>query len=116
MLMNQGDNDIHNRIPIAVSLDSYFEQADLSPEVKGDKLRLLYISFVAVLTGMIISVIARMLVYLINLITNLAFHHTFSVENASPATHSYGLLVIFIPALGGLIVGLMALYGSKAIR
>ena len=53
--------------------------------------------------------------YLINLITNLAFHHTF-IESTSPATHTFGWLIIFIPALGGLIVGLMALYGSKAIR
>jgi CIC family chloride channel protein len=59
---------------------------------------------------------AKGLVYLINLFTNLAFNHTWSVGPGNPGSHHYGLFVIIVPAIGGLIVGLMALYGSKAIR
>ncbi|HSB92765.1 MAG TPA: chloride channel protein, partial [Flavitalea sp.] len=114
--MRKGENHIHNRIPIAVSLEDYFNEESVSPKRKEDKLRLLYISLLAVLTGIVISAIAKLLIYLINLITNLAFHHSISIETTSPATHTFGWLVIFIPVLGGLIVGLMALYGSKAIR
>src|SRR6478735_7617076 len=116
MLMSNADNENHNRIPIAVSLESYLDTSNLSPQVKADKLRLLYLSILTVITAIVISLISRLLVYLINLITNAAFHGRISVENGSPVTHSYGLLVIFIPVLGGLIVGLMAYYGSKAIR
>ncbi len=65
---------------------------------------------------MAISLIAKVLVNLINLISNISFHGDFSVAYQSPATNTLGLWVIVIPAIGGVIVGLMALYGSKAIR
>lgn len=73
-------------------------------------------SLLAVAVAACISCIAKILVYLINLITNIAFHNEWSVAPGSPATHHHGAWVIVIPAIGGLIVGLMALYGSKAIR
>ena len=52
----------------------------------------------------------------IDLFTNLAYFHRFSVDPASPADNTYGAWSIVVPVIGGLIVGLMALYGSKAIR
>jgi CIC family chloride channel protein len=55
-------------------------------------------------------------VYLINLVTNLVFHGNASLEYHSPADNHLGLWVILMPALGGLLVSLMAIYGSKAIR
>src|SRR5690606_6538248 len=70
----------------------------------------------AVLVAACISIIAKGLVYLINLITNISFYGSFSFHHSSPADNTLGLWVIFIPFIGGLIVGLMALYGSKAIR
>lgn len=114
--MKQSDKNLHNRIPIAVSLDENLNQPDLSPSLRTDKKRLLYISALAVAIAMLVSVIARLLVYLINLVTNLSFHHTISIGPSSPVTHTYGIWVIFIPAIGGIVVGLMALYGSKAVR
>ena len=51
-----------------------------------------------------------------NFFTNISFHHQFSFAHSTPATNSYGLLVIVVPVIGGIIVGLMAMYGSKAIR
>lgn len=36
--------------------------------------------------------------------------------HSSPADNSLGIFVIAVPVIGGIIVGLMALYGSKAIR
>src|SRR6476469_3614417 len=105
----------HNGIPISISFDESFEQENTS-RIPADKTRLLYISALAIAIGICISFIAKFLVYLINLITNLSFHHQFSFAASSPATNTYGLFVILVPAIGGLIVGLMALYGSKAIR
>jgi chloride channel protein, CIC family len=114
--MNENGQDIHDRIPIAVSLNTEFNQQDSHSAFRSDKKRLLYIASLAVLIAALISLVARFLVFLINLITNISFHQHFSVEASSPATHHYGAFVILIPAIGGLVVGLMALYGSKAIR
>jgi len=105
----------HNGIPISISFDESFKE-DNSFRIPADKSRLLYISALAIAIGICISFIAKFLVYLINLITNLSFHHQFSFAHSSPATNTYGLFVILVPAIGGVIVGLMALYGSKAIR
>jgi H+/Cl- antiporter ClcA len=105
-----------NQIPIAVSLDDNLNQQALSPALKSDKKRLLYISSLAVVIAVFISILAKLLVYLINLITNISFHQSFSVHASSPSTHAYGAWVIVVPAIGGIIVGLMALYGAKAIR
>lgn len=80
------------------------------------KHRMVYIAALAVLVGACISVLAKLLVYLINIITNLSFFGSFSLAENSPAHHGLGLWVILIPAAGGLVIGLMAYYGSKAIR
>ncbi|TSJ44140.1 chloride channel protein [Mucilaginibacter corticis] len=78
--------------------------------------RLLTISAYAVLVAVAISFIAKVLVSLINLVTNIAFFGSISLAFHSPANNHLGVWVIVIPAIGGIIVGLMALYGSKAIR
>ncbi|HEX7378755.1 MAG TPA: chloride channel protein, partial [Pirellulales bacterium] len=53
---------------------------------------------------------------LINLITNIAFFGVFKTSLASPANNHLGLWVIAVPVIGALFIGLMARYGSKAIR
>ncbi|MFL5744868.1 MAG: chloride channel protein [Niastella sp.] len=106
----------HNRIPISVSLDETMSLNDMNQAQAGNKKRLAMLSGFAVAVAICISFIAKGLVYLINLFTNLAFNHTWSVAPGNPGGHHYGLFVIIVPAIGGLIVGLMALYGSKAIR
>ena len=53
---------------------------------------------------------------LIGLVTNLSFYGRVSTGFVSPAANHLGPFVIFIPAIGGIIVGLMARFGSKAIR
>src|SRR6202012_884199 len=63
-----------------------------------------------------IRFIAKLLIYLINFVTNVSFHGSFSTAASTPADNSLGIWVIIVPVAGGLIVGLMALYGSKAIR
>jgi CIC family chloride channel protein len=116
MLTSSEDQEHQNRIPISVALDGALIQQDLAPGRGQDKRRLLYISFLAVVVAILISGAARCLVWLINGLTHLFFHGQLSVGPASPVGHPYGIWVVFIPALGGLAVGLMALYGSKAIR
>ncbi|TSD67673.1 chloride channel protein [Inquilinus sp. KBS0705] len=102
-------------IPISPLLNS-FEAREGNKKSRYLKGRLLKISFYAVLVAIAISFIAKFLVLLINAVTNLAFYGQFSLAFHSPAGNHLGLWVIVIPAAGGIIVGLMALYGSKAIR
>lgn len=80
------------------------------------KTRLIFISALCILIAGLISVIAKGLIYLINIVTNISFYGTLDAGFHSPANNHLGLWVIVIPAIGGIIVGFMALYGSKAIR
>lgn len=105
-----------NGIPISISLNPTLERENFQPKKPQDKKRLLTIAGLAILIAISISIIAKFLVYLIDLITNIAFYGHFSIQAASPAHNNYGVFVIIIPVIGGLIVGLMALFGSKAIR
>jgi CIC family chloride channel protein len=108
--------EVHDRIPISTSLNQEISISELSARQEPEKKRIIYIAAIAVVTAALVSVIAKLLVYLINLITNISFHHAVSLGASSPGTHGYGAWVILIPAAGGIIVGLMAFYGSKAIR
>jgi chloride channel protein, CIC family len=78
--------------------------------------RTAFITAMAILVALIASVLAQILVHLIAIITNLAFYGQFSAHEISPAGNSLGPWVIAVPVVGGIIVGLMARYGSKAIR
>src|SRR5574338_1228406 len=104
------------KIPISVALDPTLEAEDIKPASISNKNRLLLIAALAVLIAAAVSVIAKGLIYLINLFTHISFYGNFSFSSVSPADNYLGIWVIVIPVIGGLIVGLMALYGSKAIR
>lgn len=112
----KNNNILNNGIPISVSLNSALEAENFEPQKTNNKKRLLTISALTFVIAVLISFIAKFLVALIDLFTNISFYGTFSFEHASPANNTLGIFVILIPAAGGIIVGLMALYGSKAIR
>ncbi len=78
--------------------------------------RVLRITALAVALGGIATLIAQALTALIGLITNLVFYGQLSADFVDPVNHHRGAWVIIIPALGGLIVGVMARWGSRAIR
>jgi len=78
--------------------------------------RVAWIATVGVVLALAVSVVAQGLTALIGLVTNLAYYGRISTELTSPAHHSLGAWAIAIPVIGGLIVGLMARYGSRAIR
>lgn len=103
-------------IPVSVSLDASLQQAHLKPPAGADKRRLLWITVLAVISAVIIGFLAKGMVLLIDLITNLCFHGTFTLGYIPPGDNHLGWWVALVPALGGVVVGLMALYGSKAIR
>lgn len=75
------------------------------------------IVLLACVIGAASTVVAWILLRLIGLITNLVFYQRFEVGLVAPgAIHHSPALVLLAPIVGGLIVGLMARYGSEAIR
>jgi chloride channel protein, CIC family len=70
----------------------------------------------AIAIGALSTLSAMLLLALIRFFTNLFYFQSASIAPTSPADNHLGSLAIFIPALGGLIVGLMARYGSEKIR
>ncbi|HUN82446.1 MAG TPA: chloride channel protein [Phycisphaerae bacterium] len=78
--------------------------------------RTVFICGISVLLAAAAALVAQVLVRLIGLITNISFFGRVSTEFTSPAENHLGLWVLLIPVIGGLIVGLMARYGSPAIR
>jgi H+/Cl- antiporter ClcA len=78
--------------------------------------RVVMICGVSILVAVASAFIARILIHLISLVTNISFFGRFSFAMANPAGNRLGIWMIFIPVIGGLVVGLMARYGSKAIR
>jgi CIC family chloride channel protein len=78
--------------------------------------RVITLSWMALIIGALSAVVAAGLVWLIAVITNLAFFGQFSSVFQSPDHHRLGYFVILVPVVGGLIIGLMARYGSEKIR
>src|ERR1700723_1483692 len=57
-----------------------------------------------------------LLLRLIAVSTNLFYYHRFSAASVSPSGSPLGHLMVLIPVIGGLLVGLMARFGSDKIR
>jgi len=78
--------------------------------------RILLIASMALIVGVLSAIVAYLLVQLIALITNLLFHASFSTADSMPVIDGWQGWIILIPMLGGLVIGLMAYYGSEKIR
>jgi chloride channel protein, CIC family len=91
------------------------ESADRLADFRTDK-RVLLLSALALPIGAISALVAKALIWLIALITNLAFFHRFSASPSLPQDNHLGFWVILVPVIGALIIGLMARYGSEKIR
>jgi H+/Cl- antiporter ClcA len=103
-------------VPVAPALEPALEEARVPVEQTTLDKRVVIVSMWAILLALVTGFVAQALVGLIGLITNIAFYGRFSTAFSSPANNHRGWLVLIIPAIGGLIVGVMARYGSKAIR
>ena len=78
--------------------------------------RIVLMSFLAAAVGLIAGLVAYILYKLIGLFTNLFFFHEWSTTFRSVGGHHLGGWVILVPVVGGLIVGVMAKYGSSKIK
>jgi H+/Cl- antiporter ClcA/CBS domain-containing protein len=78
--------------------------------------RLTRIAALAAVIGLLAAFAAVALLDLIRLFTNLFFFQTLSIADRSPAANTLGAWVIVVPVIGGLVVGMMARFGSDKIR
>src|SRR5438874_1925360 len=79
--------------------------------------RVLVVTAMAVVIGVASAFVALALTKLIGFFTNVFYYQRFAIgELTSPAAHHLGVWSVFIPIIGGLIIGLMARYGSEKIR
>ncbi len=103
-------------LPIAPSLSPTLERTNVPDAPPPVDRRVMLISGIGAVLGLVAALVAELLTHLIALVTNLSFYGRWSVEDVAPAGHGLGLLVVVPPLVGGLIVGLMARFGSAAIR
>jgi len=84
-------------------------------DFRTDK-RMILLSVLALPIGAISALVAKLLLWLIAVITNVAFFFRFSAAPVTPQGNHLGYWVIAIPVIGALIIGFMARYGSEKIR
>ena len=96
--------------PLAASGVSPLRMYDPTP------FRIVLISFLAAGVGLLAGIVAYILYKLIGFFTNLFFFHELSTSFHSVGGHHLGWWVILVPVIGGLIVGVMAKYGSPKIK
>lgn len=70
----------------------------------------------SIVIGVLGAFIAIILLDLIAFITNVLYYQRFNFNLVSPRNNTIGWWAVLIPMVGGLIVGLMARYGSERIR
>src|SRR5215813_7052131 len=78
--------------------------------------RMIWIATIAVGVGALCAGVAVVLMWAIGFFTNLFFYQELSATFRSPAGNQLGLLAVFVPVVGGLIIGLLARFGSERIR
>jgi chloride channel protein, CIC family len=78
--------------------------------------RLIPISLLAMAIGVVSTFVALALIKLIGVFTNLFYYQRWSAELVSPAANTLGIAAVGVPVIGGLIIGLIARYGSERIR
>lgn len=100
-------------------------QAEQNPEAKlrnetlGDfttTRRVIPISALAMVIGLLCAFVALALLRLIGLFTNLFYFGRWNTSLVSPAGNHLGIFSVLVPVAGALIIGVMARYGSERIR
>jgi len=78
--------------------------------------RLLPISLLAMVIGVVCAFVALILLRLIGLFTNLFYFGRWNTTLVSPVGNHLGIFTVLVPSGGALIIGVMAKYGSERIR
>src|SRR6202790_4540798 len=78
--------------------------------------RVVPISLLASVIGVVCAFVALALLRLIGLFTNLFYFGRWSTAMVSPVGNHLGVYSVFVPIAGALMIGVMARYGSERIR
>ena len=78
--------------------------------------RMLLIAALAAVVGAAGAGLAWVLLKLIFIVTNLFYFHRWATYFVDPGTNTLGWKAVFVPVVGGLIVGAIARFGSAKIR
>lgn len=103
-------------VPGAPSLEPRLDAVRAPREDDAPNRRTLRIAALAIAAAFLAAVAAQLLTRLIGLFTNVAFYGRWSMAFVSPADNSLGMGVVVVPVIGAVLVGLIARYGSAAIR
>jgi H+/Cl- antiporter ClcA len=114
-------------LPVAPALGASLDEARMPLKSTLVDHRILLIGGLAILLGAAAAGVAQLLMLMINLITDLCFYGRISdvigpnAQHAgsfvlSPAGNQLGAVVIVMPVIGGLLAGIMARWGSRAIQ
>jgi chloride channel protein, CIC family len=74
------------------------------------------LSSVAIGIGLCATILAALLLHCIAVSTNIFYYHRLSINPVPPSGSPLGNWMVLVPVVGGLIVGLMARFGSDKIR
>src|SRR5690606_7546331 len=103
-------------LPVAPSMDVAVASVEAPGDEEGLDRRVLWIAGLAIVIGLAGGLIAELLTHLIGLITNLAYFGRLGTEFVAPAAADPGAWSILVPVAGALVIGLMARFGSAAVR
>ncbi len=84
--------------------------------MRQPQFRLIRMSILAAIIGILAGFAAVILDGMIGLVTNFSYYGRIATELVSPLGSNSPLLLIFVPAIGGLIIGVMAKYGTPLVR
>lgn len=106
----------HKNLPVQPAYQLSIGTEDLNRAPGGIHPRTVFILLLALGIGVAAELIAQLLMALIGLVTHLSFQGRIGWSLVSPTDTVLGAWIIGVPIIGGLIVGVMARYGSAAIR
>jgi CIC family chloride channel protein len=78
--------------------------------------RIIPISLLAIVIGVLSTFVALALLRLIGLFTNLFYFQRWSTALVTPSSNHMGSYAVLVPVAGAVVIGLMARYGSEKIR
>src|SRR5581483_10113236 len=102
-------------LPISPSMAPTIANAALPVRPALVDRRVAFISLLCILLAFAAAAVAEILMRLIGLVTNISFYGHFAPKLIAPPDH-ISLPMMAAPVVGGLIVGIMARFGSAAIR
>jgi H+/Cl- antiporter ClcA/CBS domain-containing protein len=100
-------------------MDSLYTTAEIRTPAEYEPVnhRTVVITGLALLIAIGAGLAAQLLVSLISLVTNVAFYGRISTAFVQPAGgHNSPIAILLTPIVGAIVVGIMARYGSAAIR